>query len=107
MGNGFTSNVGKTTQTLRCRFNNHRNRLKQLCDLYLFNSDGHGLEDLCIMPIEEVVVNSNETVTLASKLAQREEFWYREICSIYPYGLNDNVRKFGNISKRLGKGMVV
>ena len=25
--------VGETSQTLRCRFNNHRNRLKQLCGL--------------------------------------------------------------------------
>ena len=41
----------------------HRNRH--------FNSDGPNLEGMCIMPIEEVVVNSNETVTLASKLAQR------------------------------------
>ena len=36
--------VGETSQTLRCRFNNHRSRLKQLCGLYLyhnFSSDGH------------------------------------------------------------------
>lgn len=28
--------IGKTSQTLRSRLNNHRNRLKQLCDLYLY-----------------------------------------------------------------------
>ena len=36
--------VGETSQTLRKRLINHRNRLKQLCGLYLyhlFNSDGH------------------------------------------------------------------
>ena len=51
--------VGETSQTLRARFNNHRNRLKQLCGLYLyhhFNSDGHSLDDINIMPIEEVVL---------------------------------------------------
>ena len=50
--------VGETGQTLRKRLNNHRNRLKQLCGLYLyhhFNSDGHTIEDLNIMPIEEVI----------------------------------------------------
>ena len=39
--------VGETSQTLRNRFNNHRNRLKQLCGLYLyhhFNSDSLTLE---------------------------------------------------------------
>ena len=47
--------IGKTCQTLRSRFNNHRSKLKQLCDLYLynhFNSDGHNIEDIRIMPIE-------------------------------------------------------
>ena len=28
--------VGETSQTLRKRLNNHRNRLKQLCGLYLY-----------------------------------------------------------------------
>ena len=30
---------------------------------------------------------------------KREEFWYRELCTVYPYGLNDNVRKAGNVTK--------
>ena len=47
--------VGKTRQTLRSRMNNHCNRLKQLGNFYLynhFNSDGHYLDDILIMPIE-------------------------------------------------------
>ena len=28
--------IGKTCQTLRSRFNNHRNRLQHLCDLYFY-----------------------------------------------------------------------
>ena len=51
------------SQALRNRFNNHRNRIKQLCGLYLyhhFNSDGHTLEDVSIMPIEEVVFNKHD-----------------------------------------------
>ena len=30
---------------------------------------------------------------------EREAFWYRELCTIYPNGLNNNVKKFGNVSK--------
>ena len=44
-------------------------------------------------------------MTLAARRLQREEYWYKELKSIYPYGLNDNVRKVGNISKN--KGIVV
>ena len=93
--------VGETSQTLRSRFNNHRNRLKQLCSLYLyhhFNSDSHTLDDISIMPIEEVVLEPGDSMTLPSKRLQREEFWYRELCSVYPYGLNDNVKGVGNVS---------
>ena len=55
--------VGETSQTLRKRLNNHRNRLKQLCRLYLyqhFNSDGHTIDDLNIMPIEEVTLTPTD-----------------------------------------------
>ena len=93
----------KTSQTIRSRLNNHRNRIKQLCNLYLcnhFNSNGHSIKDLRIMPIEEVQLLPNDNITLASKLLEREDYWIREMCCIYPYGLNDNVRRFGNISKQ-------
>ena len=81
--------MGETSQTLRSRFNNHRNRLKQLCGLYLyhhFNSDSHTLDDISIMPIEEVVLEPGDSMTLPSKRLQREEFWYRELCTVYPCG---------------------
>ena len=74
--------------------NNHRNRLKQLCDLYLynhFNSDGHNITGLNIMPIEEVVLTADDNLTLASKLLTREEHWIKELGLLYPYGLNDNI----------------
>ena len=50
------------------------------------------------MPIEEVVLEPGDSMTLPSKRLQREEFWYRELCSVYPYGLNDNVKGVGNVS---------
>ena len=78
--------------------------------LYLyhhFNLNGHTLEDIGIMPIEEVVSEPNDTISLACKRLKREEFWYRELCTIYPYGLNDNVRCLGNVSSKKDKGLVV
>ena len=44
------------------------------------------------MPIEEVVLEPGDSLTLPNKRLQREEFWYRELCTVYPYGLNDNVK---------------
>ena len=82
--------------------NNHRARVKQLFNLYLynhFNSDGHSISDMTIMPIEEVVLNSKDNITLASKLLEREEYSIRELCCIYPYGLNDNIRGVGDKDK--------
>ena len=95
-----TQYVGETSQALRSRFNNHRNRLKRLCGLYLyqhFNSDDHALEDITIMTIEEVVVQPDD-ISLACKRLKREEFWYWELCTVYPYGLNDNVNGVGNVT---------
>ena len=57
------------------------------------------------MPIEEVSTNPNDKISIPAKLLDREEYWYREICSIYPYGLNDNVRRVGNVSKMIGNGL--
>ena len=33
------------------------------------------------------------------KRLDREDYWCRELCTYYPYGLNDNIRGVGNISK--------
>jgi hypothetical protein len=87
--------VGETSQKLRNRLNNHRSSLKRLTNLYLyhhFSSDGHSGDDICIMPIEEIPSSDRANVT----------YWCRELCTYYPYGLNDNVRGVGNISKQPG-----
>ena len=87
--------------------------MKHFCDLHLynhFNSDGHTDEDITIIPIEEVILDyldSSNNITLVSKRLAREEFWYRELGSVYPYGLNDNVRKIGNISQKIGDVTIV
>ena len=63
-----------------------------------FSSDGHTEDDMCIMPIEKVEdLGSRSAAT--SKRLEREDYWCRELCTYYPYGLNDNIRGVGNISK--------
>ena len=82
--------------------NNHRNRIKSLQPQPLykhFSSDGHSLDDLTIQPIEEVMLEQEDTMSLHAKRLEREDFWMRELKTIQPYGLNDNVCSVGNISK--------
>ena len=55
------------------------------------------------MPIEEVLVTVDDNTNIASKLLK---FWIKEISSIYPYGLNDNIRSPGQHFKKLGQGLV-
>ena len=58
------------------------------------------------MPIEKIFDTGNK-VSSTSKRLEREDYWCRELCTFYPYGLNDNVRGVGNISKMKGQGQLV
>ena len=75
--------------------NNHRANIKSLKPQFLykhFTSDGHKLEDMFVQPIESIAVPPNEQASTYSKRVEREEFWIRELKTVYPYGLNDNIR---------------
>ena len=50
--------IGETSQTLRSRINNHRNRLKRMCDLYR-----HSEDNILVMPTEEVKLEEGESKT--------------------------------------------
>ena len=52
------------------------------------------------MPIEKITPGDRASV--ASIRLEREDYWCRELCTYYPYGLNDNVRGVGHISKQPG-----
>ena len=41
-----------------------------------------------------------------SKRSEREDYWCQEVCTYYPYRLNDNVRGVGNTSKMKGNVVV-
>lgn len=68
--------IGETSQALRNRMNNHRQRLSKSCDLFLykqFSTYGHCEDDMLVMPIEEVIVDEKECMNIASKRLEREE----------------------------------
>ena len=65
------------------------------------------MDDISIMPIEAMLQSPGDTTTTGSKLLSREEFWYKQLGSIYPYGLNDNVKQLGNVSKKIGHGLFI
>ena len=70
--------------------NNHRNRLAALTNLYLYHhTDGHSENDISIMPIEEI--NTNDRVNSTSERLEREDYWRRELCTFYPYELNERL----------------
>ena len=51
---------------------------------------------VCDVHAEEITTSDKGT---CAKRLEREDYWCRELCTFYPYGLNYNVRKVGNISK--------
>ena len=86
--------------------NNHKANIKSLKPQFLYKhvtSDGHRLEDMFVQPIKSIVVAPNEQASTYSKRLEREEFWIRELKTVYPYGLNDNIHGVGNISKQNDK----
>jgi hypothetical protein len=88
--------VGRTCQTLRQRMSGHRTNITNLGHNYIyrhFNSDSHSLEDFVVQIIEHVPQLPNDHT-----LADRELYWQKELCTIYPFGLKDNVRGVGNMS---------
>ena len=53
---------------------------------------------MCIMPIEKIEDTGSRSGSTSKRL-EGEDYWCRELCTYCLYGLNDNVRGVGNISK--------
>lgn len=86
--------IGQTKQCLRDRLNGHRNKIKQnLLKTPIvshFNLPNHTFDNLKIQFIENVL---DESIIL-----ERELFWIKTLQTISPFGLNDNISGFGNVS---------
>ena len=77
--------VGETRNPLKKRFYLHRSHIQQNVGTHVtrhFNRDGHSLQDMKCLPIEQVLSNSH------SVRHSREQFWIRKLKTMYPQGLN-------------------
>ena len=94
--------TGKTEQKLRCRVNGHRESIRHSKNLIgqHFNSKDHSQDDFSIQIIDKLYAKQNETnKEFEERLFDREKFWMLELGTVFPYGLNDNVRGLGNVTK--------
>ena len=94
--------VGRTTGPLRTRCCGHRRSLrtkKGPVHLIKHFTKVHKSSDMIIKPIETVIGNSLEEKN------QREDYWIKEIGTLYPYGLNERLNKpYIDASSYLAKG---
>ena len=84
--------VGKTKQRLKQRYGGHKHCCKLKNDQILykhFNTDCK-FENAKFCIIERTTEND---------LLSREDYWMKELMSVYPFGLNDQVTQVGNMTK--------
>ena len=90
--------VGETTQTLRKRFGQHKNDvMKNKKGTFMvkhFNSLNHTVEDMRIFVLDEI---TETTEHVATKLRNAELTWIKILNSAYPFGLNQQIKQYGNI----------
>ena len=83
--------VGMTTQAIRTRFYSHRsaiNNHKINTILYYHFLSGHKAHNCKVQIIYHYNKNDNEAKNV---LLNVEEFYMRKLCTLYPFGLNDNI----------------
>ena len=97
--------VGQTKRSLKTRFREHCSKIKQKKGLknYLyqhFRNTGHSVNNLFIQPVEKVMYNINDSITIKTKIRHEHELqWIKLLQTPYPLGLNDNIHHLGNISR--------
>ena len=93
--------VGETGDTLRKRMCGHRSGIKNETPTFIyrhFSDEVHGLSSCKIQIIEKVTDSGDKELDKQIRL-QRELAWILELWTIYPYGMNDKLKGFGNISQ--------
>ena len=90
--------VGETKRTFKTRIKEHLDNIKdQKLGSFLvkhFNKVGHGIDKMKIQVLDTLdgIENTKES------LEKRELFWIKALNTAYPFGLNDNIKYYGNIS---------
>ncbi|MCP3682639.1 MAG: GIY-YIG nuclease family protein, partial [bacterium] len=92
--------VGETKRAVKKRFSEHLYNIKmQKYHSFLvlhFNSDGHMHNDAKILIIEKLSI-----LTTQSTREIQEDLWIRSLVTAFPFGLNDRIKGYGNISNNL------
>ena len=91
--------VGLTRQKIKERIAQHIRHIKNnSLSTYLvqhFNNNDHSISNLIVKIIDYLP----ETKDNVNELFDLENYWMRTLNSIYPFGLNNNVKGLGNISR--------
>ena len=101
--------VGETHQELHHRFNDHRSRIRNkdkishtaiMVDHFNGECKDHGYEVQIIEKLDSnsKLPNGRMDPQVAYQRRKREEFWMKELRTVYPYGLNNRCEK--NIDQR-------
>ncbi len=92
--------VGETKRELHCRYMEHvRTVNKNQLNTYLvkhFNQQDHSSGDLSVQIIEVIMEDVSK-----SYRENRELFWIKTLVTAFPFGLNDKINDYGNISNDL------
>ena len=91
--------VGLTSQKIKERIGQHIRHIKKNdLSTYLvrhFNNNDHDISDIRVNIIDYITDNKESS----HELMDLENYWIRTLNSVYPFGLNDNVKGVGNISR--------
>ena len=93
--------VGQTIQLLKERFLQHRGDARRNDkSTYLvkhFNQNGCNFNDIGISVLEGIPENTEEN-SKKQLLSELENKWILALNTAHPFGMNDNVKAFGNVS---------
>ena len=94
--------VGMTTRALSTRFMEHRNSVNSQKNTHLplynhFSTDNHTSEDMQIQIIYKTDKLSKDEIT--EDLLSQELLWTKILNTAYPFGCNDSIRGYGNVTE--------
>ena len=94
--------VGITTRDLSTRFMEHRNSVTKMKNTHLplydhFISNNHTSEDMLIQIIYKTDKMTKEDIQ--QDLLEHELLWTKILNTAYPFGCNDSIKGYGNISE--------
>jgi len=94
--------VGETSQKLKERFLQHQRNVKNRVPGFMYDhfcGADHSYEDMKVKIIEQVKGETKSEIK--ANLLKSENFWIRMLITAYPFGFNDRISKFGDISNSI------